>query len=325
MINTRRLGSSGLQVSAIGLGCNSLGGRVDEETSRQIVHKALDLGISFFDTANSYGDRYGHRGGSETCLGKFLGPRRKQIVLASKFGNPTKKSEVSEPEGASRRSIMLAVDASLKRLNTDWIDLYQIHHPDSQTPLEETLRALDDLVRQGKVRYIGCSNFSAWQAVDAQWTATQHGLNPLVSCQNEYNLLERGAKRELIPAMQSHGMGLLPYYPLAGGVLTGKYRRSAAPATGTRLAATRRLADQYWSAQNWSVIEGLERFCSERGKGLLELAFGWLLAQPVVASVIAGATSAEQLERNVAASAWKLDEGDMATVAALLSPETATA
>lgn len=321
MINTRRMGSSGLQVSTLGLGCNSLGGRVDEETSRQIVHKALDLGITFFDTANSYGDRYGQRGGSETCLGKFLGPRRKHIVLASKFGNPTKKSAVSEPEGSSRHSIMLAVEASLKRLNTDWIDLYQIHHPDPQTPIEETLRALDDLVRQGKVRYLGCSNFAAWQAVDAQWTARQHGLNRLVSCQNEYNLLERQVQHELLPAMQSHGMGLLPYYPLAGGVLTGKYRRSAAPAAGTRFAATKRLANQYWNEHNWTVIEGLERFCSERGKGLLDLAFGWLLAQPVVSSVIAGATGAEQLERNVAASAWQLSDADMATVAALLTPE----
>jgi aryl-alcohol dehydrogenase-like predicted oxidoreductase len=218
MTYLRSLGNSGLQVSAIGLGCNSLGGRVDDETSRQIVHKALDLGITLFDTANSYGDRYGQRGGSEISLGKFLGPRRKQIVLASKFGNPAKKSAVSEPECASRRSIMLAVEGSLKRLNTDWIDLYQIHHPDPQTPFEETLRALDDLVRQGKVRYIGCSNFAAWQAVDAQWTARQHGLNRLVSCQNEYNLLARDVQRELLPAMQSHGMGLLPFYPLAGGV-----------------------------------------------------------------------------------------------------------
>jgi aryl-alcohol dehydrogenase-like predicted oxidoreductase len=324
MINARYLGNSGLKVSAIGLGCNSLGGRVDEATSRQIVHKALDVGITLFDTANSYGDRYGQRGGSETCLGKFLGPRRKQIVLASKFGNPTKKSAVSEPEGASRRSIMLAVEASLTRLNTDWIDLYQIHHPDSHTPIEETLRALDDLVRQGKVRYIGCSNFAAWQAVEAQCTAKQYGLNPLASCQNEYNLLERDAKKELIPAMQSHGMGLLPYYPLAGGVLTGKYQRGTAPAAGTRFAATPRLADRYWSTHNWSVIESLEKFCAARGKGLLDIAFGWLLAQPVVASVIAGATSAEQLERNVAASTWQLGDDNMKAIAELLSPEAAT-
>ncbi len=320
MTYLRSLGNSGLQVSAIGLGCNSLGGRVDDETSRQIVHKALDLGITLFDTANSYGDRYGQRGGSEISLGKFLGPRRKQIVLASKFGNPAKKSAVSEPECASRRSIMLAVEGSLKRLNTDWIDLYQIHHPDPQTPFEETLRALDDLVRQGKVRYIGCSNFAAWQAVDAQWTARQHGLNRLVSCQNEYNLLAREVQRELLPAMQSHGMGLLPFYPLAGGVLTGKYQRGAAPAAGTRFAATRRLADRYWTAHNWGVMEILEKFCAERGKGLLDLAFGWLLAQPVVSSVIAGATSGEQLERNVLASDWVLNGDDMAAVEAMLSP-----
>jgi len=322
MMAMRRVGGSGLKVSAVGLGCNSLGGRIDEESSREVIHTALDLGITLFDTANSYGDRYGRRAGSESCLGRHLGARRKDIVLATKFGNPARKHSVSEPEGASRREIMGAVEASLRRLNTDWIDLYQIHHPDRETPIEETLRALDDLVRQGKVRYLGCSNFAAWQAVDAQWTATQHDLNRLVSCQNEYNLLARGAQQELIPAMERHGMGLLPYYPLAGGVLTGKYERGPEPAAGTRFAATRRLAERYWSASNWSVIERLEKFCAERGKSLLDLAFGWLLAQPVVSSVIAGVTGGKQLECNVAASQWVPDREEMTLVAEILSSET---
>ena len=320
MMVMRRVGGSGLLVSAVGLGCNSLGGRIDEEASIRIIHKALDLGITLFDTANTYGDRYGQRAGSESCLGRHLGARRKDIVLATKFGNPNQKNSLSEPEGASRREIMAAVEASLRRLNTDWIDLYQIHYPDPAVPVEETLRALDDLVRQGKVRYFGCSNFKAWQAVEAQWTARKHGLNNLVSCQNEYNLLERDAARELIPAMQRHGLGLLPYYPLAGGVLTGKYERGAAPAAGTRFAATRRLADRYWSTQSWEVIGRLEAFCAERNKSLLDLAFGWLLAQPVVSSVIAGATGSEQLEHNVAAAQWVLNSDEMAKVAALLAP-----
>lgn len=320
MMTMRQVGASGLQVSAVGLGCNSLGGRIDEAASRGVIYKALDLGITLFDTANSYGDRYGQRAGSESCLGRHLGTRRKDIVLATKFGNPNRKHSLSEPEGASRREIMAAAEASLRRLNTDWIDLYQIHYPDPATPIEETLRAIDDLVRQGKVHYAGCSNFKAWQAVDAQWTARAHGLNGLVSCQNEYSLLAHDDRRELIPAMQRHGLGLLPYYPLAGGVLTGKYQRGTAPPAGTRFAGTRRLADRYWNAHNWEIIGRLEGFCSDRGKSLLELAFGWLLAQPVVASVIAGATAAEQLERNVAASQWALNGEDMAAVEALLLP-----
>ncbi|MEK7877706.1 MAG: aldo/keto reductase, partial [Pseudomonadota bacterium] len=210
----RTLGASGLKVSLLGLGCNNFGLRIDTEVSREVIHKALDLGITLFDTANVYGNR----GGSETCLGQFLGDRRKDIILATKFGSPM--DDARTMMGGSRRYIMAAVEASLKRLKTDWIDLYQLHRPDPLTPPEETLRALDDLVRQGKIRYIGCSSHAAWQLVGMQWTARHHGLNPLISFEVEYSVIARDAERELIPALQAYGIGLLPYYPLASGFLT---------------------------------------------------------------------------------------------------------
>ena len=213
----RNLGSSGLLVSVVGLGCNNFGNWIDKAASQAVVHKALDLGITLLDTA----DVYGNKGGSETILGEILGPRRKDIVLASKFGIEMDAAETLK--GGSRRYVMAAVEASLKRLKTDWLDLYQLHRPDPLTPIEETLRALDDLVHQGKVRYIGCSNMVAWQVVDAAWTARHLNLNGFVSCQDEYSLLVRGIERELLPAMQAHRLGLLPYFPLASGLLTGKY------------------------------------------------------------------------------------------------------
>jgi aryl-alcohol dehydrogenase-like predicted oxidoreductase len=215
----RQLGATPLTVSTVGLGCNNFGLRIDAEASRAVIHKALDLGITFFDTA----DVYGHRGGSETCLGQNLGARRKDIVIASKFGNAM--DDAGTLKGASRRYIMTAVEASLTRLKTDWIDIYQLHRYDTATPLDETLRALDDLVKQGKVRYIGISSPPAWRLVDMQWTARHLGLNPLTTCEVEYSLLARDPERELIPAMKKHGVSLLPYYPLASGFLTGKYRR----------------------------------------------------------------------------------------------------
>jgi len=303
----RKLGASGLQVSLVGLGCNNFGGRTDLEGTRKVVHKALDLGITLFDTA----DIYANYGGSETALGQVLGERRKDIVLATKFGMAMEPQ--GRRQGASRRYIMEAVEASLRRLQTDWIDLYQIHQPDPHTPIEETLRALDDLVRQGKVRYIGCSNFAAWQAVDAQWTARHLGLAPLVSCQDEYSLLVRKAEREAIPAMRAHGMSLLPYFPLASGLLTGKYRRDLLP-EGTRLSKGGPMADRVLNEQNWARVERLQQFCAERGRSLLELAFSWLAQQPAVASVIAGATRPEQIEANVQAVGWKLDEQELAEV-----------
>jgi aryl-alcohol dehydrogenase-like predicted oxidoreductase len=313
-METRNLGTSGLRVSAVGLGCNNFGGRIGLDESRAVVHRALDLGITLFDTA----DTYGNRGGSEDCLGQVLGERRKDIVLATKFGLPMDEAKILS--GASRRYIMTAAEASLRRLRTDWIDLYQLHTPDALTPIEETLRALDDLIRQGKVRYVGNSNFAAWQAVAADWTARHHDLDRFVSCQNEYSLLKRDIEAELAPAMQACGLGLLPYFPLAAGLLTGKYRRQAAPPQGTRFARMQGLADRYLTPANWTILERLEDFCARRGHSLLELAFSWLKARPAVASVIAGATKPEQVEQNVKAASWALTPDDLAEIARLSRP-----
>jgi aryl-alcohol dehydrogenase-like predicted oxidoreductase len=307
----RNLGKSGLRVSTIGLGCNNFGGRLRLDSTKAVVHKALDLGITLFDTA----DVYGERGGSETQLGEILGDERKRIVLATKFANPMDDADVKV--GGSRRYIMTAVEDSLRRLRTDWIDLYQMHSPDPLTPIEESLRALDDLVRQGKVRYVGCSNFPAWQMVEAQWTARARNLNAFVSCQDEYSLIFRNAETELMPAAREYGLGVLPYFPLASGLLTGKYRRNATMPEGARLTATQRLADRYLTERNWRIVEDLGDFVESAGHTMLELAFSWLLAQEPVASVIAGATKPEQLEQNVRAGAWELTPGELKTIAAI--------
>ena len=301
----RTLGSSGLLVSVVGLGCNNFGGRIDLAASRKVVHKALDLGITLFDTA----DVYGNRGGSEDCLGQILGDRRKEIVLATKFALPM--DEAKTLKGASRRYVIAAVEASLKRLRTDWIDLYQLHRPDPLTPIEETLRTLDDLIRHGKIRYIGCSNLPAWQVVEALWTAKQVGLNAFISCQDEYSLVVRDPERELVPAIQAYGLGLLPYYPLVGGFLTGKYRRDAPLPKGARLTYTTDFADRYLTDSNWSILEGLTEFCAERGRTMLELALSWLASRPTISSVIAGATKPEQLDQNVRAADWSLTPEDL--------------
>jgi aryl-alcohol dehydrogenase-like predicted oxidoreductase len=303
----RTLGRSGLKVSEVGLGCNNFG-VLDVESSRKVVHRALDLGVTLFDTA----DVYGNRGGSETQLGEILGPRRKDIVLATKFAMPM--DDAGSMAGASRRYIMTAVEASLKRLKTDWIDLYQVHTPDAATPIEETLSALDDLVRQGKVRYIGCSNFAAWQVIDAQWTAKDRRLTHFISAQDELSLLVRDIERELIPALDAKGVGLLPYFPLASGFLTGKYARGSDAPAGTRMARVKRLSDRFMTEKNLAIVEKLEAFCAGRGHTMLELAFGWLLAKPVVSSVIAGATKPEQIEANIKATGWKLSSDDLAEI-----------
>jgi aryl-alcohol dehydrogenase-like predicted oxidoreductase len=307
-LKQRALGKSGLQVSIVGLGCNNFGRSADLAASREIVHKALDLGITFFDTA----DIYGNRGGSETHLGQILGDRRKDIVLATKFGMPMDETETLK--GASRPYIMRAVDASLRRLRTEWIDLYQLHRPDALTPIEETLRSLNDLIRQGKVRQIGCSNLAAWQVVEAQWTARYLGLEAFVSCQDEYSVLVRDPERELIPAMEAYGLGLLPYFPLASGLLTGKYKRDATLPEGTRLASIKKFAERFLTAANWQVVERLPAFCAARGHSLLELAFSWLAARPTVSSIIAGASSPAQVEQNVRAVDWTLTPEDMAEI-----------
>ena len=302
----RNLGKSGLRVSAVGLGCNNFGGRIDLGATRQVVHKALDLGITFFDEADTYGDP---RGDSETCLGQILGDRRKDLVLATKFARPMDSS--GRFEGASRRYIIAEVEASLKRLRTDWIDLYQQHQPDPLTPIEETLRALDDLVHQGKVRYIGSSTLPAWQVVEARWTSKHYGLHHFVSCQEEYSLLARGLDQEMMPVLESYGLGLIPFRPLADGLLTGKYQRGVPLPAGTRLGSMPRAAGRYLSDQNWAVIERLEGFAAERGHTLLDLALSWLLRRPAVASVIAGATTPEQVEQNARAADWALTTDDM--------------
>jgi aryl-alcohol dehydrogenase-like predicted oxidoreductase len=305
MLEQRNLGRSGLIVSAVGLGCNNFGGRMDMTATRAVVHKALDIGVTFFDTADTYGDR----GGSEEYLGRALVGRRHDIVLATKFARPMDSE--GRLQGASRRYILGAVEASLKRLGTDYVDLYYQHIADPRTPIEETLRALDDLVRQGKIRYIASSTLSAWQVVEAQWTSTHLNLDRFVACQERYNLLERELDDALLPVLQSYGLGLVPFAPLANGLLTGKYRREAPPPSGTRMEAMPRVAERYLTETNWDRVERLAAFCAERGRGLLDLAFGWLLHRPMVASVIAGATTPAQVAANVAAANWALSREDM--------------
>ena len=304
----RNLGHSGLQVSLVGLGCNNFGGRLDLEATQAVVHKALDTGITLFDTA----DVYGNRGGSEEQLGKILGERRKDIVLATKFG--MRMDDEGVKMGASRRYIMAAMEDSLKRLQTDWIDLYQLHTPDPLTPIEETLRALEELVAQGKVRYIGCSNLVAWQVVEAHWTAELDRIGRFVACQDEYNLLNRSIEADLSPVMAKYGLGLLPYFPLASGLLTAKYKRDVMP-EGARLTENPTFANRvYMTEENWAIVEKLEAFAAKRGRNLLELAFCWLAAQAPTASIIAGATRPEQIEANVAAVSWELSAEEIAEI-----------
>ena len=305
----RNLGSSGLRVSAVGLGCNNFGGRIDFAATEKVIHKALDLGITFFDEADIYGDP---RGNSEICLGRILGPRRKDIVLATKFSKPMAADGTKQ--GASRRYIMDAVEASLRRLKTDYIDLYQQHDYDPLTPIEETLRALDDLVREGKVRYIGNSNFPAWRIAEAEFTARAMNANRFISCQDEYSLVVRGIEKDLLPAAQEYKLGLLPFFPLASGLLTGKYQRGAAAPADTRFGKVPAMRDRYVTARNEEIVDNLKAFAEARGRTLLELAFSWLAARPQVSSVIAGATRVEQVEQNVKAIAWALSAEEMAEI-----------
>jgi aryl-alcohol dehydrogenase-like predicted oxidoreductase len=303
----RNLGKSGLKVTLAGIGCNNFGWFIDDDRSRKTVFKALDLGINLFDTADVYG-----RGGSETLLGQLLADRRKDVILATKFALPMDDAEILS--GASRHYIFSAVEASLQRLKTDWIDLYQVHRWDPSTPMEETVRALEDLVQQGKVRYIGLSNHPAWKVVEAQWITKTLGADPFISCQDEYSLLHRAPEHELIPAAEAYGLGLLPYFPLASGLLSGKYKRESALPAGTRMANRKGIADRYLTEQNWAIVDKVDAFCTQRGHTLLELAFSWLAAKPVVSSIIAGATTPEQLEQNVKALEWQLTPEDLAEV-----------
>jgi aryl-alcohol dehydrogenase-like predicted oxidoreductase len=299
----RQLGRSGLKVSAVGLGCNNFGRRCSEEETRAVVHRALDLGVTMFDTADFYS-----AGLSEEFLGKALGARRKDIVLATKFGLPMRQGEYEG--GASRRYITTALEASLRRLGTDHVDLYQLHFPDPKTPIEETLCTLDALVRGGKARYIGSSNFNGWQLADAHWTARTGGFTPFISAQNHYNLLDRRIEREVMPAAESYGVGIIPYFPLASGLLTGKYKRGAPVPNDSRAAANPDAAKRMLSDENFAVVEKLDDFAGSRGKGVLDVAVSWLLGQKAVASVIAGATKPEQVEANVAAGGWTMPRSD---------------
>jgi aryl-alcohol dehydrogenase-like predicted oxidoreductase len=304
-VELRRLGRSGLEVSAIGLGCNNFGGRIGAKETDAVVGQALDSGITLFDTA----DVYGERGGSETLLGKALGKRRQEVVIATKFGS--KMGEGPYEQGASRRWIYRAVENSLKRLGTDWIDLYQLHFPDHSTPQGETLQALDALVKEGKVRYLGCSNFAGWQIAEATWISRTHGYSAYISAQNQYNLLDRRIEREVIPACDHFSLGLLPYFPLASGFLTGKYKRGEKPAEDTRMAKMGQIAERTLTDANFAVLDSLEKFASERGRSVLELAVSWLLANPRTSSVIAGATRPEQVTANTKAGQWKLTADEM--------------
>jgi aryl-alcohol dehydrogenase-like predicted oxidoreductase len=304
----RQLGESGLTVSVIGLGGNNFGGRIGLEETRSVVDAALDCGVTLIDTA----DIYGNRGGSEELLGQVLAGRREHVVLATKFGMDMGNGTVAR---GSRSYIRRAVEASLRRLQTDYIDLYQYHAPDGVTPLEETLATLDDLITGGKVRYIGSSNFAGWQVADADWIAqTQHQAR-FVSAQNHYNLLERDAEQELIPSCVNRGVGVLPYFPLANGLLTGKYSRGQAAPPGTRLTGREsELTDDVFDK-----LEALERFGAEHGHSLLEVAIAGLAAMPGIASVIAGATKPEQVRANAAAGDWELSPDHLAKLRSALS------
>jgi aryl-alcohol dehydrogenase-like predicted oxidoreductase len=309
-----QLGHSGLTVSVVGLGCNNFRARATDEDSRAVIDAAIDCGITLFDTA----DIYGGGGGSEELIGEALGSRRDQVVLATKFGM---EMPGAGPEArGSRRYIRNAVRASLRRLRTDWIDLYQYHEPDGITPVEETLAALDELVKEGLVRYLGSSNFSGWQIGDANWVASVDKRERFVSAQNHYSLLERGAEAEVIPACEHFGVGQLPYFPLANGVLTGKYKRGAELPAGTRLAGNTARAQQLLTDETYDRVEGLSALAEERGVTLLHLAIGGLAAQPAVASVIAGATRPEQVRANAAAGVWEPTEEDLAAIDAIVPP-----
>lgn len=292
-------GGAALTVSAVGLGCNNFGRRCDAGETRAVVAAALDAGVTLFDTSDSYGDP---RGSSEEYLGRALGARREDVVIASKFG---------WAGGASPAHIAASVEASLKRLGTDRIDLYQLHKPDPATPMEDTLAALDGLVRQGKVRFIGCSNLSGQQLQDALAISSESNIAPFVTAQNQYSLIKREIEADLTPVCVEHGIGILPFYPLASGLLTGKYRRGETPSENWRLGENTPQAKRTRTDANLDAVERLHGFAEARGRPLLELAMSWLAGRPAVASVISGARTPEQVRENAGAAGWKLSEAEL--------------
>lgn len=308
----RTLGDSGLAVSTLGIGCNAFGARTDAEEVGRIVDAAIECGVTLFDTADSYS-----RGESETLLGRALRGRRDDVVIATKFGMDL--DGLYGPDfgrRGSRRYIRRAVEGSLRRLDTDHIDLYQLHTPDRVTPMEETLSTLDDLVREGKVRYVGCSNLRAWEVVDAHWLAGSLGTEAFISAQNEYSLYNRAAEADLAPACERLGVGILPYFPLAYGLLTGKYRRGEDAPEGSRLQAQgQRLRDA-----NWDIVEALQSYADDRGVRLLHVAIGGLAAQPAVGSVIAGVSRAAQVATNAEAVAWDPSADDLVALDEAVPP-----
>ena len=302
----RKLGNSGLEVSVVGLGTNNFGRRLDFAGTQRVIDASIEHGVTFIDTANIYS-----AGQSEEYIGRALGDRRQQAVLTTKASGAM--GQGPNRKGNSRKHLTAEVEASLTRLQTDYMDLFQVHFPDRAVPIEETLRALDDLVRQGKVLYVGVSNFSAWETAEAVWTARSLGLNQVVSVQSEYSLLQRDVEKELIPFCRAYDIGMIPYFPLASGFLTGKYRRGEPLPDGTRLAGMPDgpFRDRWLNEGNFQVLETAEEFARQRGHTVLELAIAWLAAQPQVASVIAGATKPEQVEQNAKAADWQLSESDL--------------
>ena len=301
----RDIGTSDLKVSVVGLGCNNFGARMDLAAARTLVHHAIDRGINHFDTA----DIYGPRGKSEEILGEILGSKRKEVVIATKFGMVF--DEAGAMKGASRKYIMTAVEGSLRRLKTDYIDLYYQHRADPSVPIEETLRALDDLVKQGKVRHIGNSNFDGKQLDEADATARKLGLTRFICAQDELSLIKRYIEKDRVPAMQRDKIALVPYFPLASGLLTGKYRRGAPVPAGTRMAAKNRLSDLFWTQENLELTYRIVEFCEQRKLNMLDVAFAWLLEKPFVPSVIAGASRPEQIDANIKAAAAKLSGAEL--------------
>ena len=315
LLSQRRVGASGLLVTATGLGCNNFGraGTATETLSgtREVIDAAIANGITFFDTADMYGAKAGE---SEELMGEALAGRRDSIVLATKFGQERDMGYAFPAARGSRRYIRRAVEESLRRLRTEWIDLYQLHLPDQETPIAETISALDDLVREGKIRYFGHSNLSGWQIAEAEFTARERSTERFISAQNHYSLLARAAEREVLPAVERYGLGFFPYFPLHNGLLTGKFSREGGPAS-SRIMATRR---HLWENAPWDALEAFQAFCDERGITMLQASFGWLLSRPSVSSVIAGATSVAQVEANAAAGdAWRPDDADLAVIDAL--------
>jgi aryl-alcohol dehydrogenase-like predicted oxidoreductase len=309
----QQLGLSGLTVSTIGVGCNNFGARMPDQDVPAVVNTAIDSGITLFDTA----DVYGNAGGSEHLLGKALGSRRSEVIVATKFGSDMRGANGPDwGARGSRRYIRIAVESSLRRLGTEWIDLYQMHEADPHTPIDETLAALTEIVAEGKVRYIGSSNLAGWQVMDADWTSRTSGYEAFISAQNEYSWLNRSVERELVPALEHTGLSLLPYFPLASGLLTGKYHRGEAAPPGTRLARNRVRLDR----ANFDLIEAIEAYAAERDLTSIEVAIGGLAAMPTVGSVIAGATSAEQVKQNVAAATWVPSGDDLEALLEITNP-----